>query len=74
METGDLIVYTSADPVMQIAAHEDIIPLEELYRICEYAREITKRRSIYDWSYHLHVHMWVNLATSKELQTVMTMP
>ena len=42
METGDLIVYTSADPVMQIAAHEDIIPLEELYRICEYAREITK--------------------------------
>ena len=42
METGDLIVYTSADPVMQIAAHEEIIPLEELYRICEYAREITK--------------------------------
>ena len=42
METGDLIVYTSADPVMQIAAHEDVIPLEELYRICEYAREITK--------------------------------
>lgn len=30
METGDLIVYTSADPVLQIAAHEDIIPLEEL--------------------------------------------
>lgn len=42
METGDLIVYTSADPVLQIAAHEDIIPLEELYRICEYTREITK--------------------------------
>ncbi|EOT46430.1 MULTISPECIES: phosphopentomutase [Enterococcus] len=42
METGDLIVYTSADPVLQIAAHEDIIPLEELYRICEYVREITK--------------------------------
>ncbi|MGX7196319.1 phosphopentomutase [Enterococcus olivae] len=42
METGDLIVYTSADPVLQIAAHEEIIPLEELYRICEYAREITK--------------------------------
>ena len=42
MKTGDLIVYTSADPVMQIAAHEDIIPLEELYRICEYAREITR--------------------------------
>lgn len=42
METGDLIVYTSADPVLQIAAHEAIIPLEELYRICEYVREITK--------------------------------
>lgn len=42
MQTGDLIVYTSADPVLQIAAHEDIIPLEELYEICEYVREITK--------------------------------
>lgn len=41
METGDLIVYTSADSVLQIAAHEEIIPLEELYKICEYAREIT---------------------------------
>lgn len=41
METGDLIVYTSADSVLQIAAHEDIIPLEELYSICEYARKIT---------------------------------
>ncbi len=42
MKTGDLIIYTSADPVLQIAAHEDIIPLEELYKICEYTREITK--------------------------------
>lgn len=42
METGSLIIYTSADPVLQIAAHEDIIPLDELYRICEYTREITK--------------------------------
>lgn len=41
LETGDLIVYTSADSVLQIAAHEEVIPLEELYRICEYAREIT---------------------------------
>ena len=31
MKTGDVIVYTSADSVFQIAAHEDIIPLEELY-------------------------------------------
>ncbi|RRR52916.1 phosphopentomutase [Streptococcus suis] len=44
METGELIIYTSADPVLQIAAHEDIIPLEELYRICEYARSITLER------------------------------
>lgn len=41
METGAIIVYTSADPVLQIAAHEDIIPVEELYKICEIARELT---------------------------------
>jgi len=41
METGALIVYTSADSVLQIAAHEEIIPLEELYKICEIARELT---------------------------------
>ena len=40
VETGALIVYTSADSVFQIAAHEDIVPLEELYRYCEIAREI----------------------------------
>ncbi|WP_124065406.1 phosphopentomutase [Clostridium sp. E02] len=42
METGDLIVYTSADSVFQIAAHEDVVPLEELYRDCRIAREILK--------------------------------
>lgn len=41
METGALIVYTSADSVLQIAAHEDIVPIDELYRICEIARELT---------------------------------
>ncbi|MFZ3588554.1 phosphopentomutase [Bacillus sp. DJP31] len=41
IETGALIVYTSADSVLQIAAHEDIIPIEEQYAICEYARKIT---------------------------------
>ncbi|XFA99383.1 phosphopentomutase [Candidatus Izemoplasma sp. B36] len=41
IETGDLIVYTSADSVLQIAAHEEIIPLEELYDICKKVREIT---------------------------------
>ncbi len=40
IKTGDWIVYTSADSVFQVAAHEDIIPLEELYKACEIAREI----------------------------------
>lgn len=43
VKTGALIVYTSADSVLQIAAHEDVVPLDELYRICEIAREITLR-------------------------------
>ncbi|MBC2167988.1 phosphopentomutase [Listeria booriae] len=42
LETGALIVYTSADSVLQIAANEELIPLEELYRICEYCRDITR--------------------------------
>jgi len=42
MNTGDLIVYTSADSVFQIAAHEDIVPVKELYEICEIAREMLK--------------------------------
>ena len=42
MKTGELIVYTSADPVLQIAAHEDVIPLEELYDICEKVRKLAK--------------------------------
>ncbi len=42
METGSPIVYTSADSVFQIAAHEDVIPLWELYRMCEIAREILR--------------------------------
>lgn len=41
METGAMIVYTSADSVLQIAAHEEVIPLDELYKICEIARELT---------------------------------
>lgn len=40
MRTGDLIVYTSADSVFQIAAHEEIVPLEQLYEYCRMAREI----------------------------------
>ena len=41
VKTGDLIVYTSADSVLQIAAHEEVIPLKELYDICEKVREHT---------------------------------
>jgi len=40
MKTGDLIVYTSADSVFQIAAHEDIVPPEQLYEYCRMARKI----------------------------------
>ncbi|MDD2518353.1 MAG: phosphopentomutase [Bacilli bacterium] len=41
MKTGNIIVYTSADSVLQIAAHEEIVPLDELYKICEIARNLT---------------------------------
>ena len=40
LRTGKLIVYTSADSVFQIAAHEDLVPVKELYRYCEIAREL----------------------------------
>lgn len=40
LSTGELIVYTSADSVFQVAAHEDVVAQEELYRICEIARSL----------------------------------
>lgn len=40
VKTGDLIVYTSADSVFQIAAHEEVVPVEQLYEYCKMAREI----------------------------------
>ena len=40
VETGSLILYTSADSVCQLAAHEEVVPVEELYRCCEIAREM----------------------------------
>lgn len=40
VETGKLIVYTSADSVFQIAAHEDVVSVEELYKYCEIARKM----------------------------------
>ena len=42
VKTGKLIVYTSADSVFQIAAHEEVVPLEELYEDCRIARRILK--------------------------------
>ena len=42
MQSGDLIVYTSADSVFQIAAHEEIVPVEDLYKYCQIARDILK--------------------------------
>ena len=44
MKTGDLIVYTSADSVFQIAAHEDIVPPEKLYEYCRIARSLLRRK------------------------------
>lgn len=41
LKTGDIIVYTSADSVLQIAAHEEVVSLDELYDICHKARKIT---------------------------------
>jgi phosphopentomutase len=46
LATGELILYTSADSVIQIAAHEEVVPLPELYRICEAARAIADRHQI----------------------------
>lgn len=40
VKTGYPIIYTSADSVFQIACHEDVIPVDELYKMCETAREI----------------------------------
>ncbi len=40
MKTGAVIIYTSADSVFQVAAHEAVVPIEELYRICDIAREL----------------------------------
>jgi len=42
MATGNLIVYTSVDSTFQIAAHEDVVPLADLYKYCEIARKLTK--------------------------------
>jgi phosphopentomutase len=42
MRTGSVIVYTSADSVFQVAAHEQVVPIEELYRMCETARAILR--------------------------------
>ena len=45
IKTGSPIVYTSADSVFQIAAHEEIIPIDQLYRMCEIARALLRGKS-----------------------------
>lgn len=47
LETKELIIYTSADSVLQIAANEEVVPLEELYRVCAIARKLTLENP--DW-------------------------
>ena len=44
LQTGELIIYTSGDSVLQVAAHESVISLEELYKICEIIRKITSMK------------------------------
>lgn len=51
MKTGYPIVYTSADSVFQIAAHEDVIPVQKLYEMCEKARKILTRE-VWRWACH----------------------
>lgn len=46
LDSGAMILYTSADSVLQIAAHESVVPLPELYRVCQEAREIADRHRI----------------------------
>lgn len=46
LRTGSLILYTSADSVLQIAAHEELVPPKELYRICEHMRKVADRHRI----------------------------
>ncbi|MSP15765.1 MAG: phosphopentomutase [Myxococcales bacterium] len=46
VETGELIVYTSADSVFQVAAHEQVVPLDELYRYCEIARSLLDEHNV----------------------------
>jgi phosphopentomutase len=46
MRTGDLIVYTSGDSVFQVAAHERVVPIEELYRFCQIARDLLDQHNV----------------------------
>ena len=59
MRTGSPIVYTSADSVFQIAAHEEVIPLWELYKMCETAREIL--RGPHEWGASSPGHFMASL-------------
>ena len=73
MQTGAWIVYTSADSVFQLAAHEEVIPLDELYRACEIARELTLDER-YAVGRVIVGHMSVSQDRSFVRRTVMTTP
>ncbi len=74
MKTEDLIVlYFSRSLFCQIAAHEDIIPLEELYKICQYVRDITKDEPYMIGRIIARPYVAVNQVISLEPVTVMTM-
>lgn len=49
LDSGDFIVYTSVDSTFQIAAHEDVVSLEELYKACEIARKLTDDDNAQNW-------------------------
>ncbi len=73
MKTGALIVYTSADSVLQIAAHEEIVPIEEQYKICKIARELTIDEEIHGRPCHCTSISQVNQEILNELRIAMIM-
>lgn len=73
LETGHMIVYTSADSVLQICGNEETFGLDELYRCCEIAREITMRDEWKVGRVIARPYVGRKKVSSREQQTVMTM-
>lgn len=72
METGKLIVYTSADSVFQVAAHEEVVPIEELYRDCQIARNMLTGKT--EWEESSQDRLSENRGILPVLQEDMTFP